>query len=119
MGDGRAEGLSAIRESKVQFHSHLTMIVQLLVSCRIQFCVLSWGKKNDPVIRSSIFLTIDDTVPPDCILKLVAESFTYWSTLKSCAYKQVTLPQIKSPSHFLHHGSLQSLSYFFLFLFFL
>ena len=51
MGDGRAEGLSAIRESKVQFHSHLTMIAQFLVSCGIQFCVLSWGEVgNDPMI---------------------------------------------------------------------
>ena len=34
MGDGRAEGLSAVEmEGKLQFHSHLTLMAQILVPC--------------------------------------------------------------------------------------
>ena len=46
VGDGRAEGSSAIREGELQFHSCLMLAAQ--VPCWIQFYPPSW--KNNPVM---------------------------------------------------------------------
>ena len=49
MGDGRAEGSTAIGDGgRLQFHSHLMLMAQVLVLCWIQFYLPSY--KNDPVM---------------------------------------------------------------------
>ena len=56
-------------DGKLQFHSHLTLIAQVLVPCWIQFYLPLEKTIQWCLGSSSFFLIIDDMVVLDCILK--------------------------------------------------
>ena len=56
-------------ESKLKFHSSLTLMAQVLVPCWIQFYLAAWKKTTQWCLGSSSFsLVIDGIVALNCIL---------------------------------------------------
>ena len=66
MGDGRAEGLSAIDGRQVQFHSHLTLMAPVLFLAGFN-SIFPLAKTIQRWLGSgSLLLIIDDSVALDC-----------------------------------------------------
>ena len=60
MGDGRAEGSSAIGDGGLQFHSLLTLMAQVLVPCwnQMHICIFESSKIEGSYVGDLLYLDL-------------------------------------------------------------
>ena len=95
IGDGRAEGSSAIDGRQVQFHSHLTLMAQVLFLAGFN-SIFPLDKTIQLCLRSgSLLLIIDDTVALDCTWNGCCNLCVPFWALGLMPQKWTVPPQIK------------------------